>query len=149
MNNDKILSKCKDTLVSKVIEQGVEMAFQGADDTMENAAQAIEGAVEHVAGQMVDHAAAGFIGAAAEHTFHHFVAAPIAPARIVGGAVKDLVFSDKSPAEIGQNVEKQSFNALFITSMFTIVPGAIVSGGLLGIPLAVGASYVGAKYHLT
>jgi hypothetical protein len=85
MNNDKVVNKCKDTFVSKVIEEGVGMAFQGTDDTMETVAQAVEDAVEHVAGHVVDPAAAGFIGAAAENTFHHFVAAPIAPARIVGG----------------------------------------------------------------
>ena len=95
---------------------------------------------------VVDHAAAGFIGAAAEHTFHHFVAAPIAPARIVGEAVKDLILSDKSPAEIGKSVEKNSFNALFIGGMITLAAGgALAGGGLLAIPLGIGVSYVVAK----
>jgi len=144
MNNDKTMSEDKDTVVSKLIDKGAEMAFD--DDTIANAAQ---GAVEHVAGAVVDHAAAGFVGVAAENTFNYFVeravdhvAAPIAPARIAAEAVKDIVLLRKSPDEMGQSVRNKSFNAVVIAGVITGTTAALSGAGLLAIPATIGASYI-------
>jgi|SRR5208337_73991 len=141
MNNDKTMSEVNDTVVSMVIDKAAEMAFPSGDDIIENAVQA---AVEHVAGTVVDHAAGGLFSAAAENTLD-FVAAPLAPARIVGGAVKDMVLSSKSPDEIGQNVRNKSFNSVFIGGMIATTGAVLSGGGLVAIPAGIFASYIVAR----
>jgi hypothetical protein len=141
MNNEQTMSKVKDTAVSIVIDKAAEMAFPSGDDVIENAVQT---AVENVAGTVVDHAAGGLFSATAENTLD-FVAAPLAPARIVGEAVKDMVLSSKSQDEIGTNVRNKSFNAVFIGGMIATTGIVLSGGGLVAIPAGIFASYIVAR----
>jgi hypothetical protein len=129
------------TVTSEVIEKGAELAFESGDHTIDIAANAVEYAAEHVAGTVVDHTAAVALGHVAENTFNHYIIAPIAPARIAGAAVKDIIFSDKSSDEIGKTVEDSSFKAVFIVGIIS----AVVTNGITVIPLAIPAAYIVAK----
>jgi len=67
----------------------------------------------------------------AEHLLHQ----PMAPIRIAGNALKDIFYSDKTPTEIGKDVEKKAFLPLAIGVSLAIVGSG---GSLLAIPFALG-----------